>query len=94
MDVPYLGGSPRMPKEGKQLCAKKARTNVEGEGTLAWGIKVLQWNSPRSTTGSGHQSHLPRYGGPQKCAPSASEGISESKPTVGVLCEKRGILRC
>jgi hypothetical protein len=59
MDVPYLDGSPRMTREGKQLCAKKVRTNVEGEATLAWGIKVLQWNSPHSTTGSGHRPHPP-----------------------------------
>jgi hypothetical protein len=73
MNVPYLRGNPQAPKEGKWLCAKKARANGEGETTLARG--------PRFCSGPHHVllqvvvgSHLfSGYGGSRKCALPVSE---------------------
>jgi hypothetical protein len=41
MDVPCLGGKPRVLREGKRFCAKKVRADVEGKAILTRGTKVL-----------------------------------------------------
>jgi len=41
MTVLYLGGKPRMLREGEQFCAKKVRADVEGKAILTRGARVL-----------------------------------------------------
>jgi hypothetical protein len=82
-------------REGKRLCAKKVRADVEG--------KVILTRGPRFCSAANHVllqavaiGHLcPGYWGrAEALSLSASEAIWESKPTAGVLCEKWGILHC